>query len=605
MAAVLNTILIEKQKATLTDANNKLNESGKCLMIRPTGFGKTYLLIEGFTKPFIKKNKNKKVVYIYPLDIIKTEIISGKKRIDENGKTIVTPSKYLTDNVIQLKGDKKNMIFISYQELSLKFNENNDYWINFFEKENIGLVILDEAHRAGSETFYNIYDSFKHMIKPDGIRLVGATATPDRMDDCDDKPSVLEGIFDNIKTFDYTLQDALDDGIIPEPVVLYDDYTVNIIADKVKKEGKAKFGDNFPEESFNVELSRVRATTGSEDEVISKAIYQAGYNPAKSTDKYYKFIVFFTDIQHIVDTANDVEEWFDTAFNTIIKTRSGLKKKFKIRTSIIVSADTSGDIKNFISKKDTRQFFTKTKYVEEIVEEDYCVDILFTIDMINMGYHVENITGVMLRRGTKSEIVLYQQIGRAFSVSAVHSPIVIDCVANVKENAWFARNAKHRQPGSEREALEERKNKGFINIDYSYNGTLDGLNLLVNKYSAANDNLVEKLNIEYLYNNRKMPIYLLAIMLNMPLKEVVKRLIKYEIPIRKEDNELDRLQSEVTALIEASRNTKNKELSSKLKREALLEASKLRFINSKNAQADSCKYIKKSDTTLYGFLNKQ
>ena len=159
MGTRLDPLLLEKQEETIEDVNDKLNTYGKCLMIRPTGFGKTYLLVEKFTKPFIRENKNKKVMYIYPLDIIKTEITAGKKKKDEDGNLLTTPSKYLKDKLLKFKGKDANMIFVSYQELSLRFNEDNEYWKKYFIDNNIGLIILDEAHRAGSSKFYEIYEA--------------------------------------------------------------------------------------------------------------------------------------------------------------------------------------------------------------------------------------------------------------------------------------------------------------------------------------------------------------------------------------------------------------------------------------------------------------
>lgn len=595
--AVLNTKLLEKQTETLADANEKLDKYGKCLMVRPTGFGKTYSLIEGFTKPYIQSHKGRTVLYVYPLDIIKTEITAGKKRIDEDGKEIITPSKYLKDGKIKLKGKNTNMIFKSYQELSRKFNEDNEYWRNYFIEHNVGLIILDEAHRAGSEKFYEIYNSFKDMVGPDGIRIVGATATPDRMDDSDEKMSVLEEVFDNIQTFKYDLGDAINDGIIPELVIKVDQYAVEILGEKVRKNAKSKFKEDFDEQSFNVELGKIRAQTGREPETIAEAVYEAGYKPEIASDKYYKFIVFFTDIQHMIDEGSNIEEQFKEAFNKIIKTKSKLKKEFTVRTSYIASADTNGEIHKIIKQKpDTRKFYNKTKYVEEIIEQDYFVDILLTVDMINMGYHVDNITGVVMKRGTKSEIVYMQQIGRAISVSAEHSPIIIDSVNNVAENFWFKKNAKDGGPGAGRgpsASGEEREQRG-LNIKYEYIRTLDGIGKFMERYNC-DDNMVERLYLEFLYLDRKMPLYIASSTLHLTIKELIAKLIKYEIPIRKEDTEAQR----VEAMCDAYKTAKDKDRFVK-------EVTKLRFINSKIASYNdgNSKYIKNKQTsTLYDTLN--
>ena len=591
MGTKLHPLLLERQEDTIIDVNEKLDMYGKCLMVRPTGFGKTYLLVEKFTNPYIKDNKDKKVVYIYPLDIIKTEIMSGKKKKDEDGKLIVTPSKYLKDKVLKFKGPNKNMEFISYQELSMKFNEDTEYWKDYFVDNNVGLIILDEAHRAGSSKFYEIYDSIRTLVKPDGIRILGATATPDRMDDSDEKLSVLEYVFDNKQPFKYGLGEALNDGLIPEIIYMADKFTIDDQANKIKKQAKSRFGDTFDEKSFNVELGKLKQETGDEPNTIMKSIIQAGYNPVY--DKYYKFIVFFTNIEDMIEQAEMVENWFNEAFNSRIKDKFQLKRRFNVRVSYVASNDIGGGFKELISKSpDNRKYFNKTKKIEEIMEEDLCVDLLFTVDMINMGYHVENITGIMMRRGTKSEIVYYQQLGRALSVSASHSPIVIDCVNNIGEDFWFKKNAKSRDGSSHIDT--ERKEKE-ININPKYIGSLNSFNKFMQRFDCS-DNMVEKLDIEFMYNDRHMPLYLLAIYYNITCKELVKKLIKYNISIRKEDLEYQRLMDNCLDYKKAGDIDKLKE-----------DAYKLKFINCKEATYDgSCEYIKnKQVLTMYDMLNNK
>ena len=594
MAVKLHPVLLEKQKETITDVNSCLDSFGRCLMIRPTGFGKTYLLIEGFTKPFLDKHKDKNVVYVYPLDIIKTEITAGKKRIDEDGKIVVEESKYLKDGKLKIKGKDKNIHFISYQELSRKFNENQDYWRIYFDEHKIGLIILDEAHRAGSSKFYEIYDNIRDLVGPDGIRILGATATPDRMDDSDEKLSVLEYVFDNKKPFDYGLGEALNDGIVPELVYMADRFTIDDQAQKIKKNAQQKFGDAFDEKSFNVELGKLKQETGDEPNTIMKAIEQAGYNPVK--EKYYKFIVFFTNIDDMAEQAEDVEKWFNEAFNKRIKEKYQLKKPFTIRTSYVASNDEDGKFAELVAKRpDIRRYFNKTKYVEELIEEDLKVDLLFTVDMINMGYHVENITGIMMRRGTKSEIVYYQQLGRAISVSASHNPIVIDCVNNLGENFWFKKNAKHRDSSTDGAGTGEPRQHREIDINPEYLGSLNMFNRFMSRYDCK-DNMTERLEFEFLYLDRNMPIYIIAALKKLTCREVVKLLIKYEIPIKQEDKEYQRLMDKCQDFVKAGNKEKFKQ-----------EAYKFKFINCKEATYDgACPYIKNKQTyTMYDMLNKR
>lgn len=58
--------------------------------------------------------------------------------------------------------------------------------------------------------------------------------------------------------------------------------------------------------------------------------------------------------------------------------------------------------------------------------------LLFTIDMLNEGVHVEDISGVILFRPTVSPIIYKQQIGRALSASKNTEPVIFDVVNNIE-----------------------------------------------------------------------------------------------------------------------------------------------------------------------------
>lgn len=56
--------------------------------------------------------------------------------------------------------------------------------------------------------------------------------------------------------------------------------------------------------------------------------------------------------------------------------------------------------------------------------------LLFCIDMLNEGVHVNDIDGVILFRPTVSPIIYKQQIGRALSAGKKHNPVIFDVVNN-------------------------------------------------------------------------------------------------------------------------------------------------------------------------------
>lgn len=281
--------LNDEQERTVNDAYSKINETGKVMVIRPTGFGKTYILVEKFAKEYIKKYPDKKVAYIYPLDIIVSEITGDKVIKKDDGTVTKEKSKYMKDGVIT----KDNLDFISYNILTKRFNEKGqDFWRDYF-KDKYSLIILDEVHRAGSESFATVYDTMSDLINSNGIHLIGVTATPDRMDDDEDKPAVIDRIFDGIKTYKYELDDTLRDGLIPELVLQASSYQMDELIEDLRNINKSKYGKSFDEGSFNIEVGKIRGTLGTEGEYIYSALPQAGYDLKQ--EKYFKFIVFLME----------------------------------------------------------------------------------------------------------------------------------------------------------------------------------------------------------------------------------------------------------------------------------------------------------------------
>lgn len=65
------------------------------------------------------------------------------------------------------------------------------------------------------------------------------------------------------------------------------------------------------------------------------------------------------------------------------------------------------------------------------------IDLIFCVDMISYGYHVDDLTGEVLLRLTSSNILLNQQIGRCLSTMNTSSKIIFDLVGNVNVSPFL------------------------------------------------------------------------------------------------------------------------------------------------------------------------
>lgn len=571
---------IEAERTT-NEALEKLQEFGKVMVIRPTGFGKTRMLIN-IGKMYAKNNKNKKVAYIYPIDIIKTEITADE--IDATtGKKI--PNKYMKDGII-----KNKFTFISYMALTRKLNEDNGYWNKFFR--NYSLIIVDEVHAAGSDGFQRLYETLQDILGPNGVHMIGATATPDRMTDTEEF-NVLDNIFDGIKTYEYTLAHCIRDGLIPNIIMPAPLYDIKQLSEDLKERTKkecSKNGVSFDEKSFNVEIGKLIKGNGTEGEYIYNALPDAGYDLRLSDNKYFKFIVFFVNKEDMIERGPEVENWFNDTFNNVAKDKAGIRRDFTIRSHYIVASDTDDKaIKELVARHKDRDFFTQTKKVENIVEEPYHVDLLFTINKINMGYHVKNITGIMMLRGTKSEIIYYQQLGRALSVTAQYNPIVYDMTNNFKEQFWFKKNRQREITDKILNSIGERgEGVDISDIELIQHGYTDAFDDFMNRWSDIYYS--EKAKVQFLYEDRKAPLCVIAQDLNKSCTDIAKILNSMKIQLRPED-----------AMYNYTAKIYNNDTNAKSKRENAIGI--MKYLYSKKA-SDFYTSVKKATNNLYNKIKK-
>ena len=104
------------------------------------------------------------------------------------------------------------------------------------------------------------------------------------------------------------------------------------------------------------------------------------------TDRHGKYLVFCSGAEHMSEMKERVPEWFG-----------------KIDSDPHVYTAYSDDP------------LTSKAFADFKADESEHLKLLFCIDMLNEGIHVDNVSGVILLRPTVSPIVFKQQIGRALS----------------------------------------------------------------------------------------------------------------------------------------------------------------------------------------------
>lgn len=376
------TMLLQRQSETVADTLSKLESKHRCAVVRPTGFGKTYLMCK------IADTYNR-VMYIYPADIVKE---SAKSMLNNN-----------------------NVHFHSYVYLSRTYCDENETNKNRIDKEqevirhfteDFDLIIFDEIHHMGGSKAQKMIDKILNSAEKTGVHVLGGTATPLRMDGYD----IIDDFFNQQIAYPYGLDDMIIDGLIKTPYYVYalssNDTYLDQIKDRIKKIRSNAVLTNYTLDiNLRDKIGQV-ANKINAPEIIKEALTKNNIDT-----NYMKFIVFYSTISMLETKYKEVVNWFKKAY-----------PKHKIRVLKVYS---KGSEKDNIFK------------VNSLTNQDNTIDLIFSVNMLNEGYHIGTLTGCILLRPTRSSTVFIQQAGRSIAVCSNNTPIIFDFVDNLNVEKLF------------------------------------------------------------------------------------------------------------------------------------------------------------------------
>lgn len=585
------------REGTARDLEDMLTKHEIALMIRPTGFGKTYTMIR-----LCELARYKKIIYLYPTNVIKKAIIddyhdSYMVPVEEGSTKLKRVSgklgrKFnLTQEEMAERPDLPYMIFCSYSKMLRDWNDAYKYSDTFNklskEKQNkfimnwesdkdidkklklqkawlksrlkdVDLLVIDEAHMVGAEGFMKYWPHIRQMfmgpnkLKESRLHVVGATATPLRTNiDVDIEKEIFYYTYSGKKVSarirDFTIVECWDSGILPRPYyikgVLNREREVARIEEILRenllspiKIGKATKNSSEvtvtnqysirKEQEFKKELRAVQSSfekVKDPADTIRSGIEVVNGNGFENGN-YMRFIVFYQDTNEMIKYHEEINSAFKIALGM---NEESLRYK-KLNTLYLVSNKeraVSGGLRTITIE----QLSERTEHLEKIDYNTAEVDIIHCIDMLNMGYHVGMVTGVVINRSTGSEIKYYQQIGRCMSVKSNQTPLIIDF--DNADAALF----KRAMDSLRREAIT-RIREFTSECDVAPETTQ--LNAIYNrvKLSVSMDELSEDL-IEYYYFDRKAPIYFIhgigkALKCDESLDSIVDKLYRIATSIK-------------------------------------------------------------------------
>ena len=342
----------------------------RALLVSATGTGKTYAsafaVREMLSSRLLRK---KKVLFLSHREMINSQA--------EASYHIVMGGAFKT---AQLSGNCQDLSMIKSADMvfaTMNMMAKDDFRSSNFAPDEFSVIILDECHRSGSESYQKIIDYFTPQF------LLGMSASPDRTDGFD-----VYRLFDHNIACEIRLQTALENDLLcPFHYFGIQDLKVN---------------------GSQVDVNDFKDLTSSErvKNIIDVAEYY-GY----SGDRV-RGLVFCSRTEEA--------ETLSAMFNSIDKKNSGRK----YRTLALTGKDSEA---------------ARRKAVEMLaadsVNDEEILDYIFTVDIFNEGVDIPEINQVIMLRPTESAIIFVQQLGRGLrKAKGKEYVVVLDFIANYDNN---------------------------------------------------------------------------------------------------------------------------------------------------------------------------
>ena len=326
----------------------------RALLLSSTGTGKS--LASAF---MLREMGTKRALFVVHREQIAKQTMKSYKRVFGSSRTY----GLLSGNSREFGSD---FLFATMQMLS------KEDILSHYSPEDFDVIILDECHHVGAESYQKIMRYFKPKF------WLGMTASPDT------NQYDIYSIFDHHIAYEIRLQQALEEDLLcPFHYFGITDLEIN---------GEV-FDDNAGVKNFSNLISDARV-----DYVIDKANYY-GF----SGDRV-KGLIFCS-------RKDEAKE---------------LSKKFNergLRTEVLTGEDTQERRESVIARLTN----------DEDGEDQ--LDYIFTVDIFNEGVDIPEINQVIMLRPTQSPVVFIQQLGRGLrKYEGKEYVVILDFIGNYMNN---------------------------------------------------------------------------------------------------------------------------------------------------------------------------
>ena len=338
----------------------RANNARRGLLISATGTGKTYAAAFA-----MREMKPKRILFLVHREQIAKQAIASFERV-------------YNDSSIQfglVSGNAKHYnathVFSTMQMMG-----RDDVMKQYAPKE-FDCIIIDEVHRAGSDSYQRIIEYFEPQF------LLGMTASPERTDGYD-----LYELFDHNIIYEIRLQQALEEDLLC-PFHYF---------------GISDLWVDTQEDISDMDVSFSNLSTKERVDKIIEKIRYFGHSGSR--------------VKGLVFCANRIEA-------------KGLSDAFNERGAYRTICLTGEDSQEVREKAIAR--LTGTGEYQGRIDEQ--LDYIFTVDIFNEGVDIPEINQVIMLRQTESPIIFIQQLGRGLrKFEDKEYVVILDFIGNYTNN---------------------------------------------------------------------------------------------------------------------------------------------------------------------------
>ena len=245
----------------------------RVLLVMATGTGKTYTAFQIIWRLW-KAKKKKRILFLADRNIL----------VDQTKSQDFAPFGDKMTKITKRQIDKSYEIYLAlYQGLTGNDEDKDAY--KQFSPDFFDLVVIDECHRGSAKedsAWREVLDYFSSATH------LGLTATPKETKDV----SNIEYFGEPIYT--YSLKQGIEDGFLAPYKVIRPLLNIDLDGLKLKEGTIDKYGNEVPNEEFNVKDFDKRIVVDERTELVAKRVTQY----LKKNNRYNKTIVFCVDIDH-------------------------------------------------------------------------------------------------------------------------------------------------------------------------------------------------------------------------------------------------------------------------------------------------------------------